>query len=678
MAQIGRSVSSRVIALVGPAGSGKTSLLEALLHAAGATDRRGSVDSGNSVGDSSVEARARHQSVEVNVARFEFMGDRYGVIDCPGGVEFAADGDAALACVDLALVVVDPDAGHAALIQPILKQLEALKVPRAIFVNKIDAAKGRIRDLLAALQPMSAVPLVARQLPIWEGERVAGFVDLAHERAYHYRPGESSVRIDIPAELAEREQTERFHLMEQLADHDDVLLEQLLNDMSPKPDLVFADLVRETREGLIAPVFFGSAANGFGVRRLLKALRHDTPEVAGAANRLGANGISAYVFKVSHAGQAGKLAFARVLAGKLADGADLTLPTGERGRAGGLFTIQGSTTIKVGSAATGEIVAVAKVTAAHTGDILSADARSRKAAKPFQRRTALHSIAILTQDHKDDVRLADALAKLVEEDPSLEIVHDAESHQLLLRGQGETQLRVTLDRLKRRFGVAVDVAKPKVAYRESVRKAVVDVRGRHKKQSGGHGQFGDVVIDMAPQPRGGGFVFAEKITGGAVPKQWIPAVEAGVRDALARGPLGFPVVDVSATLTDGTYHSVDSSELAFRTAGRLAMTDALAAGDNYLLEPVDHLEIFAPQASTSRINAMVASRRGQVLGFETRSGWPGWDRIEVHLPTAERADLAAELRGMSQGLATYVAMFDHMVELSGRAAEQAIQGARAA
>jgi len=673
----GRSGAARAIALVGPNGSGKTSLMEALLHAAGAIERRGLVDLGNTVGDASAEARARGQSIETNVGRFEFMGDRYALVDCPGGIEFCGEADLALAAVDLALVVIDPDPGHAALMQPVLKQLETLGVPRALFVNKIDTAHGRIRDLLEALQPMSATPLVARQIPIWEDEKVSGFIDLALERAFVYRSGRPSERTDIPPSLADREAEARFHMLEQLADHDDVLLEQLLSDVVPERDLVFADLVRETREGLITPVFFGSAINGFGVRRLLKALRHDTPEPAAAAGRLGAGGDCAYVFKVSHAGQAGKLAVARVLSGRLGDGADLVLPSGERARAGGLFAVQGGATTKIASAGTGEVVAIAKVAGARAGELLSADGKARTARGVPPRRAPVFGLAISTKDHKDDVRLSEALAKLVEEDPSVEMAHDPESHQTLLKGQGETQLRVLLDKLRRRYNVAVDVAKPKVGYRESIRRPAANVRGRHKKQSGGHGQFGDVVVDVRPLARGEGFRFSERITGGAVPKQYIPAVEMGVKDALERGPLGFPVVDVWVELTDGSHHSVDSSELAFRTAGRLAASDGLKACDAYLLEPVDRLEIFAPQWATSKITAAVTSRRGQVLGFDAREGWSGWDRIEVYLPQSERQDLIAELRAQSQGLATFAFEFDHMAELTGRHAEAVAQTAQA-
>lgn len=663
--------SVRAIALAGPGGVGKTTLLEALAAAAGSGDRPGAL------GDASPEAKLRGQSVELNLASFEFMGERYAVVDCPGSVEFACDGDAALPAMDLALVVADSDPDKAVLLQPTLKQLEALGVPHAIFVNKIDQARGSIRELIAALQPVSRLPLVARQIPITENDHVTGFVDLALERAFVYRPGKPSERIDIPAELAEFEADARFHMLEQLADYDDALMEQLISDMTPDPQAVFADIVRETGEGLIAPVFFGSALNGFGVRRLLKALRHDTPDPEAAAARLGAQGTCAYVFKTSHAGQAGKLAVARVLGGRLDDGAELTRPDGEKGRASGLFLLHGPTTRKVASAEAGDIVAIGKLEGARAGELLSTDGKARPARLKAEPRTPVYALSIATRDQKDDVRLSGALAKLVEEDSGLVLTHLADTREVLLRGQGEAHLRTTVDRLKRRFGLDVATGRPKTPYKETIRGSVTQ-RGRHKKQTGGHGQFGDVVIEIQPLGRGEGFTFTDKITGGVVPRQWIPAVEQGVRDALERGPLGFPVVDVAATLVDGSYHAVDSSEFSFRAAGRLAMHEGLPACQPCLLEPIDKLTIHAPASATSRINSAVSARRGQILGFEPREDWPGWDRIEVFLPQAERVDLIQELRSVTQGLGTFEAAYDHMAELTGRLADEVTRGAKAA
>jgi elongation factor G len=282
------------------------------------------------------------------------------------------------------------------------------------------------------------------------------------------------------------------------------------------------------------------------------------------------------------------------------------------------------------------------------------------------------ALAIEPADRKDDVKLSGAIAKLLEEDPVLRLDHDESGHEMVLRGVNEEQLQTVIARLRRRYGVSVDHRPPSIGYRNSIRRAVTQ-RGRHKKQSGGHGQFGDVVIEVRPLGRGEGFAFTETLHGGAIPRQYVPAVEQGVRDALAKGPLGFPVVDVAVTLTDGSFHSVDSSELAFRTAGRMAMQEALAAAQPHLLEPVQRVTVVSPSASTSKVSSAVAARRGQMLGLAPRDGWNGWDRVEALIPEAELAGLEAELRSLSQGLATYEAEFDHLAELNGPLADKVVK-----
>jgi elongation factor G len=665
-----RSAGTRTIALTGPGGAGKTSLAEALLFASGAITRQGSVADGTSVGDGSPEARARGGSTELNLMHFDFMGDRFALIDCPGSVGFAADGALGIAAADLAIVVVDPEEDRAVLAEPTLRALDALGVPHLIFVNKIDQARGSIQGLLEALQPMSGAPLLARQIPIREGEKITGFIDLALERAYHYRPGKPSERTDIPDDMKDREAADRFHLLEQLADHDDALLEQLLMDQTPDPQTVYADLSRETRDNLGVPVLFGSAQNGFGVRRLLKALRHDCPGPEVAAERLGAKDGCAFIFKISHGGTMGRLAYARVFGGSLKEGAELNGGNGDAVRIGTLFSVQGEKTAKIAEARTGDVVAIAKAEGIGAGDWLTAGggapARPEVAMPPSNYR-----LAITTKDRKDDVRLSTALHKLTEEDSALSWAQDETMHETRLRGVNDEHLKVTLERLKRRYGVAVDQRQPAIGYKESIRKAVTQ-RGRHKKQSGGHGQFGDVVLEVRPLPRGEGFAFDERISGGVVPKQWFPAVEQGVMDAMQKGPLGFPVVDVAVSLVDGSYHSVDSSEIAFRTAGRIGMAEALAAAAPHLLEPVLKVTVVCPGSATSRVTSAIASRRGQMLGMGPREGWSRWDRIEALVPEAEMQGFDAELRSLSQGLATYEAEFDHLAELNGKLAEEVV------
>jgi elongation factor G len=660
---------TRVIALVGPAGAGKTSLAEAMLFAAGATDRLGSTANGSSIGDSSPESRQRGGSTELNLYNFQYLGDEFAILDIPGSVGFSADGTKALAIADVAIVVVDPDPARAPLAAPALRALDELGIPHLIFVNRIDQAHGRIRDLLSALQPMSVSPLIARQIPIWDGEKIGGFVDLALEYAFKYRAGTKSERIDIPADLQSRESEARTQMLEQLADHDDELLEQLLMDQAPSREKVLQNLARETGDNLAVSVLFGSAISSWGVRRLLKAMRHEAPAPQSAADRLGVSDPSLYIFKVIH-GSIGRLALSRVLGGRISEGSELKAEGGEHARLGALFRVQGDKTAKVSEARDGEIVAIAKIDSVKTGQWLSAGKLPPAVEVEYPARNCV--IAIEPADRKDDVKLSGALQRLSEEDSALVIEHDDANHEIRLRGINDEHLNTVLARLKRRYGVEVKSHPPSVGYRESIRKPVTQ-KGRHKKQSGGHGQFGDVIIEVKPLQRGTGFVFEERIHGGSVPKQWIPAVEEGVREAMRKGPLGFEVVDCAVSLVDGSYHSVDSSELAFRLAGRIAMQEALAAAQPHLLEPMHKLTVVCPSNATSRITSAVAGRRGQMLGMGPRDGWTGWDRIEALIPEAELSGLEAELRSQSQGLATYEAAFDHLAELNGPLADKVIQ-----
>jgi len=511
--------------------------------------------------------------------------------------------------------------------------------------------------------------LIGRQIPIWDGEKINGFVDLALEYAFKYRAGKESERIDIPADLQAREAEARTHMLEQLADHDDELLEQLLMDEAPAREKVLQDLARETGENLGVSVLFGSAISSWGVRRLLKAMRHEAPDAVATANRLGVTDSALYLFKVVH-GSIGRLAMARALGGRIGEGSDLKADDGSHARVGSLFKVQGEKTTKVSEARDGDIVAVAKIDTVKAGQWLGAGKLPPAIEIEYPARNC--AIAIEPADRKDDVKLSGALHRLAEEDSALVVEHDEANHEIRLRGVNDEHLNTVIARLKRRYGVEVKTHTPTVGYRESIRKPVTQ-KGRHKKQSGGHGQFGDVIIEVKPLPRGSGFVFEERIHGGSVPKQWIPAVEDGVREAMRKGPLGFEVVDCAVALIDGSYHSVDSSELAFRLAGRIAMQEALAAAQPHLLEPMHKLTVVCPSSATSRITSAVAGRRGQMLGMGPREGWTGWDRIDALIPEAELSGLEAELRSQSQGLATYEAQFDHLAELNGPLADKVIQ-----
>jgi elongation factor G len=661
--------SPRCIALIGPNASGKTTLFEALLARTGVTGHEGA-DIRKTMGDHSPEAQAHAMSVELNIANFEYLGDTFTLLDCPGSVEFQYDGMAVLPGCDAAVVVCEADDKKLFALQMVLKSLEATGIPHMLFVNKIDKVGSGWAEVLKMMQSASRVPLVLRQIPISEHGAVSGFVDLALERAYVYRDHALSEIIEIPSGLAKFEAEQRFSMLEKLADYDDELMEQLLSDEVPPRDRVFQDLVTEFKRGQICPIFFGSAEHGNGLSRLLKALRHEVPFAQETARRLGLGEAksAAYIMKTIHTSHAGKLSLARVLTGQFADGASVYSVAGEE-KISGVYQVAGTEVKKRGPGTAGEVVALGKLESMPTGTTVTADKNATISIQAPVPPKPVYGLAIAAGERKDEIKLTASVAKLVDEDPSMSLVHDRELSQVVLWGQGEMHLRVALERLARRFGIKAETRKREIPYKETIRKSV-EIRGRHKKQSGGHGQFGDVVVEISPQPRGEGFAFSEVITGGAVPRNYFPAVEAGVRDYLSGGPLGFPVVDVAVCLKDGSYHTVDSSEMAFRLAGRIAMSEGMPKCSPVLLEPIQSVKIAVPSEATPKINGMISARRGQILGFDGRPGWDGWDVIEAHLPESEMHDFIIELRSVTAGVGSFEAKFGHLVEITGKIAEQ--------
>jgi elongation factor G len=670
----------RCIALVGPFQSGKTTLLEAILARTGAVARQGTVDAGTSVGDASKEARGHKMSVEATFASANFMDDNYVFVDCPGSIEFLHDMRSVLPAVDAAVVVCEADEKKVPQLQLILRELEDQNIPRFLFLNKIDKADKRVRETLKLLQPASRAPLLLRQIPIWNGDLISGFVDLALERAYVYKEHAPSEIVELKGEDADREKEARFTMLETLADHDDQLMEQLLDDIEPPRDKVFDDLAKELRARQVVPVLIGVASRQNGILRLLKALRHEAPGVAETAARLGvkANGDTvALVLKTFHTAHGGKMSVARLLAGQAGDGTTFHTPEAEAGRVSGVFKQTGQHFEKRGTANAGETVALGKLEGAKTGDTISTGKQPHAALTAVTPYPPVLAIAVQAKERKDDVKLGAAFSKLTEEDPSLSVEHKAESHEVVIWGQGEMHLRVATERLADRFAVPVSSHPPSVGYRESIRKPVT-IRGRHKKQSGGHGQFGDVVLEIKPLPRGSGFQFEERITGGVVPRNYIPAVEEGIIEALKHGPLGFPVVDLHVALIDGSYHAVDSSDMAFRIAGRIGIVEGLPQCQPVLLEPIHEVEIVCPSEATAKMNAILSSRRGQILGFDARENWPGWDVVRAQMPESEIGDLIIEVRSATAGVGSFTFKFDHMAELTGRTADQIIAARKAA
>jgi elongation factor G len=665
----------RCAVLIGPYTSGKTTLLEALLFATGAIRRKGSVNEGNTVGDGSPEARARQMGVEPNFAHAEYLGERWSFIDCPGSVELSQDSRNALMAADVAILVAEPEPDRAITLTPILKFLETYQIPHMIFVNKMDRVSVRVRDLLESLQAISPRPLLLRQVPIRDDENVTGFVDLVSERAYRYQEGKTSELIEMPDVIKEREEEARQELLESLADFDDDLLEQLLEDKIPAPDEVYQQLTKDLQEDKIVPVFLGSAEAGNGITRLIKALRHETPDPAQTAARLGIASqgeFTASVVKTVHQAHTGKLSIARLWHGKIADGATIAGT-----RLAGLYQVMGQDTEKLAQAGEGDLVALGRLDEVATGDLLTEAGRVAEPAMEWPEvLPPVFSLAVTPLNRADEVKMSTSFAKLIEEDSSLSVEHNQNTHQMLLWGQGEIHLKLGIERLKSKYNVDVEIAPPLTAYKETIRKSVRQ-HSRFKRQTGGHGQFGDVQVEIKPLPQGQDFEFTNKVVGGAIPRNYIPAVEHGVRDYLGRGPLGFPVVGVAVELFDGQHHAVDSSDQAFRTAGRLAMSEGMPQCDPVLLEPIYEVTIAVPSDFTAKIHGLVSGRRGQILGFETRDGWDGWDELKCYLPQSEIHDLVVELRSLTLGVGSFASHFDHLQPLTGKLADRVIEERKA-
>jgi elongation factor G len=665
-----RRTGPKCIAIVGPFASGKTTLLEAILARTGAIARQNPVSSGATVGDASPEARAHQMSVEAGVATTEFMGEQITFVDCPGSIEFATEMDAVLPACDAAVVVAEADEKKIPALQLVLRRLETAGIPRILFLNKADKAVSGVRHTLKLLQPASRTPLLLRQIPLRRDGSVVGAIDLALERAHVWREHAESEIVAIPDDDRARELEARFSMLERLADHDDVLMEQLLEEMEVPRDEIFDDLAADMRDGTVTPVLIGTAERGNGVLRLLKAIRHDVPDMAATRERLGApaEGTTAQVLKTVHTPHGGKLSIVRVLSGRIADAAELSACGGAAAKVSGIYRMIGTQQQKLQTAAAGETVALGKLDDVLTGETISTSKGAPPRLVTAVGADPVFSVALRPRERKDDVKLSAALQKLGQEDPSLGIAQDQESGETVLSGHGEMHLRVTVERLQGKYQIPVESSPPSIAYRETIRRPVTQ-RGRHKKQSGGHGQFGDVVLDIRPLPRGGGFEFTDSVTGGVVPRQYFSSVESGVRDYLKAGPLGFPVVDIAVNLADGSYHAVDSSDMAFQQAARIGMKEGMVQCQPVLLEPVCKVEIYTPSEATARVTAIVPQRRGQILGFDARPGWDGWDVVEALMPQAEIGNLIVELRSATAGVATYRARFDHMAELSGRMAD---------
>jgi elongation factor G len=652
--------NTRNVALVGPYSSGKTSLLESLLFVTGAITRKGKISDRNTVGDSATEARDRQMSVEVSLAHSNYQDRNFTFLDCPGSIEFASETYNALVGAGAAIIVCEPVVDRVLTLAPLLKFLDDWEIPHLIFINKMDRCNSHFNEVLQALKSVSSRPLVPQQYPIRHNNEIIGFIDLVNEQAYHYHPNSPADPVPLPDHLKEEEQIARQEMLETIAEFDDHLLEELLEDINPPREEILQDLKQELGADQIVPVFFGMAERDYGVRHLLTALVEEAPTPTITANRRGLDprdgDAVVQILKTYFTPQGGRLSLARIWQGTLTDGMAL-----DGVRIGGIYRLMGLQQQPLQQAQAGEIIALGRLEGITTGDVVSSGNQKPDLPKGLQLKPVF-ALAITAENRKDEVKLSSALAKLIEEDPSLYWEQHGDTKEVILWGQGEIHLQVALDRLRRKYNLPMTTHLPQVPYKETIKNSTKS-HGRYKHQTGGHGAFGDVYLDIKPLARGEGFQFHEKIVGGVVPKQYIPGVETGVREYLVHGPLGFPVVDVDVTLTDGSYHSVDSSEQAFKQAARLAMTEGLPKCHPVLLEPILSVTVLAPSEYTAKVLQLISGKRGQIQGFEGSEDWKAWDQVTAFLPQAEMHDFIVELRSLTMGVGFFRWEEDHLQEV---------------
>jgi elongation factor G len=643
----------RNVALVGHGGAGKTSLAEALLFAAGATNRMGKVEDGSTVSDFDPEEQRRRISVSLTLAPFESGGHKVNLLDAPGYADFVGDVAAALHAADLALFVVSAVEGVEVQTEVAWKLAEQLGVPRAIFVNKLDRERASFSRTLDQLKELFGAGVAPLQLPIGEEAALNGIVELLNDSAVTYT-GDAPAGTEgaVPAEMEMEEHAIHDALVEGIVVGDDELMERYLGDEKIEIDELAHALADGIASASVFPVLCGSATRLIGVDRLAKFLVEEAP--APSTN----NGQTAVqVFKTIVDPYVGHVNLFKVLGGSVKhDEVLVNARTHADERLHQLFTMRGKEQDTVEEVAAGDIAAVAKLNDLATGDVLATKGAASDV-EAFELPEPLLAVAIHAKSKADEDKLANALHRLQEEDPVLRIERDPETHQTLLRGMGETHLSIALERLARKFGVEVESEDVRVAYRETIA-GEAEAEGKVKKQSGGHGQFAVAWLRVEPTERGSGVEFVDKIVGGVIPRQYIPAVEKGVTEtAESGGALGFPIVDVRVTCFDGKAHSVDSSEMAFKTAASHGLKDALAKAGPVLLEPVSELVVTVPEANQGDIMGDLNGKRGRIQG--SASVGHGEVEIVATVPTSEVLRYAIDLRSMTGGRGRFTARHSH-------------------
>jgi elongation factor G len=673
----------RNVLLVGHGGAGKTTLLEAMLYTAGSITRMGSVEDGNTVSDHDPDEQRKGISVSLSMAPLEWKGVKVNVLDAPGYADFIGDLRSVIRAADAVLVVVSAVDGVEVQTEAAWELAVEEGLPRAIFVNKLDRERADFDQTLQQLVGSFGNQVAPVELPIGKEHDFQGVADLLHEKADLYPSGPHAEESAWPEELHATADPAREKLMEAVAESDDELIEKYLEQGA----LSEQDVVEGARDGFakarLAPVMVGSASRAIGIDRLLDFIVEEFPSPldrtpvavtgkAGEAERAcDPDGpLTAFVFKTVSDPFVGHITMFRVFSGRIRPDSSIHNSTqGTDERIGQLFTLVGKEHESVAEVAAGDIGAVAKLQHAHTGDTFSTKDAAEQLA-PIELPEPLLAYAITPKTKGDEDKLATGLARLREEDPTFRVARNEETHQTVMYGMGEAHLEVMIERLNRKFGVEVNTEPAKIAYRETIRRKARG-NGRHVKQTGGHGQYGVCEIEMEPLPRGEGFVFEDKIFGGAIPNQFIPSVEKGVVRTMSEGVIsGNPMVDVKVRLLDGKYHSVDSSDMAFQIAGSLALKDAADQAGIVLLEPIVQLETVVPDSLTGDIMGDLNSKRGKIQGME--SAGAGKSRVKALVPQAEVARYVIDLKSMTGGRGAFTMTFSHYEEMPSHLADRVI------
>jgi elongation factor G len=669
----------RNVALISHGGAGKTSLAEAMLFDAGAIQRLGSVDAGTSTLDHDPDEQKRKQSINLAIGTLEAEGSRITLVDTPGYADFQSDVIEALAAVDAAVVVIDASAGVEVGTEAVWRLADARKLPRFVFINKMDRENANFDAVLDQLKARFGPKIAPVYLPIGSAEGFKGYVDVIEQHANVYEGG-SPKEAPIPDELRAGEEQRREALVEAAAEASDELMNKYLEGEEISDAEIEEALHKGTREGSVVPVFVGSALKNIGVRELTHMIAKHVPSAAEVGGRATTDGTEvapdpsgpfvAQVFKTTADPFVGRLTFFRVVSGSLKAQDHLWNATHkEEERIGNVLGLMGKDQSNMSQAGPGDIAAVAKLTSTQIGDTLVADrAHALELAKPAFPEPTLQ-VSIEPESKADLDKLGQALQRMLEEEPAMRVHREDGTGETILTAMGDAHVDVIVERLKRKFGASVKTGTPHVPYRETIRKPT-KIDNRFKRQTGGHGQFGHVVIEFEPMESGTGFEFGNRIVGGVVPKQYIPAVEKGLREAMGEGVLaGYPVVDMKATLVDGSYHTVDSSEMAFKVAASQALKRAFPEADPVLLEPVLEVEVVVPDEYMGDVMGQITSKRGHVLGMDSSNGM---QQLRAQVPQAEMFHYATELRSITQGRGSFSWKLDHYAEVPHNVAEKVI------